>query len=192
MVRLVIPVESFDGERSQIFELLGRAPEFVVVDISDDGRVAPLTFERNMSEHFGGHEVAGNLVIRIGPDALVVKGMGPKGLSAFDSSGIAVFAGPVTSVSEAIEAYAGHGSASGDMKRVEVIAISAGFDAHKEDLASLGLTSDCYSEIGKRLSNLGKKVFGVLEGGYSGENIARDLNELIRALEGRERSKRSG
>jgi acetoin utilization deacetylase AcuC-like enzyme len=78
-----------------------------------------------------------------------------------------------------------------DMKRVEVIAISAGFDAHKGDLASLGLTSDCYREIGKRLRNLDKRVFGVLEGGYSGENIARDLNELIGGLEGRERSERS-
>jgi acetoin utilization deacetylase AcuC-like enzyme len=78
-----------------------------------------------------------------------------------------------------------------DMKRIEVIAISAGFDAHNGDLASLGLTSDCYREIGKRLRSLGKKVFGVLEGGYSGENIARDLNELIRGLEGRELSERS-
>jgi acetoin utilization deacetylase AcuC-like enzyme len=78
-----------------------------------------------------------------------------------------------------------------DMKRVEVIAISAGFDAHKGDLASLGLTSDCYREIGKRLRNLGKRVFGVLEGGYSGENIARDLNEFIGGLEHRERSERS-
>jgi acetoin utilization deacetylase AcuC-like enzyme len=78
-----------------------------------------------------------------------------------------------------------------NMKRVEVIAISAGFDAHRGDLASLGLTSDCYREIGKRLRSLGKRVFGVLEGGYSGENIARDLNELIGGLEGRERSERS-
>jgi acetoin utilization deacetylase AcuC-like enzyme len=77
------------------------------------------------------------------------------------------------------------------MKRVEVIAISAGFDAHKRDLASLGLTSDCYREIGKILRSLGKRVFGVLEGGYSGENIARDLNELIGGFEGRERSERS-
>lgn len=78
-----------------------------------------------------------------------------------------------------------------DMKRIEVIAISAGFDGHKGDLASLGLTSDCYREIGKRLRSLGKRVFGVLEGGYSGENIARDLNELIGGLEGREHSERS-
>jgi acetoin utilization deacetylase AcuC-like enzyme len=76
------------------------------------------------------------------------------------------------------------------MKRVELIAILAGFDAHKGDLASLGLTSD-HREIGKRLGSSGKKVFGVLEGGNLDENIARNLNELIGALEDRERSKRS-
>ena len=70
-----------------------------------------------------------------------------------------------------------------EMKRVEVIAISAGFDAHKGDLASLGLTSDCYREIGRRIRNQGKKVFGVLEGGYSAENIAFDVNQLIQGLE---------
>jgi acetoin utilization deacetylase AcuC-like enzyme len=70
-----------------------------------------------------------------------------------------------------------------EMKRIEVIAISAGFDAHKGDLASLGLTSDCYREIGRRIRNQGKKVFGVLEGGYSAENIAFDVNQLIQGLE---------
>jgi predicted Fe-Mo cluster-binding NifX family protein len=38
MVRLVIPIESFDIERSVIFPHFGRAPEFAVVDLSDDGR----------------------------------------------------------------------------------------------------------------------------------------------------------
>jgi predicted Fe-Mo cluster-binding NifX family protein len=79
MIRLVILVENFDGERSQIFEHFGRAPEFAVVDISDDGRIASLTSERNMREHFGGHGAAKNLVTRIDPDALVVKGLGPRG-----------------------------------------------------------------------------------------------------------------
>jgi acetoin utilization deacetylase AcuC-like enzyme len=130
----------------------------------------------------GGQDAAGDLVIRIGPDAHVVKGIGPRGLAAFDSSAVTVFAEPVNSVSEAIETYVGRGLASGDTKRVEVISISAGFDAHKVDLALLGLTLDCYREIGKKPSSLGKNDFGVLEGGYSGENIARDLNELIGVL----------
>jgi len=65
----------------------------------------------------------------------------------------------------------------------EVVAISAGFDAHKGDLASLGLTSECYREIGRMVAALGKPVFAVLEGGYIGENVSRDIHELIKGLE---------
>ncbi len=70
-----------------------------------------------------------------------------------------------------------------NMKNVDAIGISAGFDAHKGDLASLGLTSECYRKIGRKISALGKKVFGVLEGGYIGENIGMDIHELIQGLE---------
>jgi acetoin utilization deacetylase AcuC-like enzyme len=71
-----------------------------------------------------------------------------------------------------------------DTENIALIGISAGFDAHHGDLASLGLTSNCYREIGKRIRDLGKEVFGVLEGGYSGKNVASDLHQLIRGLEG--------
>ncbi|MEM1525453.1 MAG: histone deacetylase [Nitrososphaerales archaeon] len=71
-----------------------------------------------------------------------------------------------------------------DLKDIEIVGISAGFDAHKGDIASLSLTPNCYKEIGKMIRNLGKEVFGVLEGGYIGENIAIDLHQLIQSLEG--------
>ncbi|MGD9131196.1 MAG: histone deacetylase [Candidatus Bathyarchaeota archaeon] len=70
-----------------------------------------------------------------------------------------------------------------DMENVEVVAISAGFDAHQGDLASLGLTYEGYREIGRRVGALGKPVFGVLEGGYIGEYVGRDLHELISGIE---------
>jgi len=72
-----------------------------------------------------------------------------------------------------------------DMKTIEVVGISAGFDAHQGDLASLGLSSEGYREIGRKVSALGKPTFGVLEGGYIGENIGMDLHELIQGLEGK-------
>jgi len=67
----------------------------------------------------------------------------------------------------------------------ELIGISAGFDCHKGDLASLDLTSNCFKEIGKMIKALGKPVFGVLEGGYIGENVGKDLHNLIQGLEGK-------
>jgi acetoin utilization deacetylase AcuC-like enzyme len=70
-----------------------------------------------------------------------------------------------------------------DMTNVEVVGISAGFDAHQGDLASLGLTHEGYREIGRKVGALGKPVFGVLEGGYIGEYVGRDLHELISGIE---------
>jgi acetoin utilization deacetylase AcuC-like enzyme len=70
-----------------------------------------------------------------------------------------------------------------DMANVEVVAISAGFDAHQGDLASLGLTHEGYREIGRKVGALEKPVFGVLEGGYIGEYVGRDLHELISGIE---------
>jgi len=70
-----------------------------------------------------------------------------------------------------------------DMTNVEVVGISAGFDAHQGDLASLGLTYEGYREIGRRVGALGKPVFGVLEGGYVGEDVGRDIHELISGIE---------
>jgi acetoin utilization deacetylase AcuC-like enzyme len=70
-----------------------------------------------------------------------------------------------------------------DVDRVEIVAVSAGFDAHAGDLASLGLTENCYREIGKRLATLARPTFFVLEGGYSGENIGNDVDQLLKGLE---------
>jgi len=72
-----------------------------------------------------------------------------------------------------------------NMKTIEVVGISAGFDAHQGDLASLGLSSEGYREIGRKVNALERPAFGVLEGGYVGENISMDLHELIQGLEGK-------
>jgi acetoin utilization deacetylase AcuC-like enzyme len=70
-----------------------------------------------------------------------------------------------------------------EIENIKVVAISAGFDAHQGDLASLGLTHEGYREIGRRVGALRKPVFGVLEGGYIGEYVGRDLHELISGIE---------
>jgi acetoin utilization deacetylase AcuC-like enzyme len=70
-----------------------------------------------------------------------------------------------------------------NVESIEVVGISAGFDAHQGDLASLGLGVKCYREIGRKVGTLRKSTFCVLEGGYIGENISRDVHELIQGLE---------
>ena len=69
-----------------------------------------------------------------------------------------------------------------NMSKFEVVAVSAGFDTHAGDLASLGLTEKCYREIGKRITSLNKPTFFILEGGYSGENIGKDIDELLKGF----------
>jgi len=67
-----------------------------------------------------------------------------------------------------------------DMQKIEVVAVSAGFDAYAGDLASLGLTEKTYGKIGEILASLGKPVFFVLEGGYVGENVGKSIDELLK------------
>ena len=70
-----------------------------------------------------------------------------------------------------------------DLNGVEVVAVSAGFDTHVGDLASLGLTEKGYGGIGKRIASLNRPTFFVLEGGYNGEHVGRDIDEILRNFE---------
>ena len=65
----------------------------------------------------------------------------------------------------------------------EVVAVSAGFDTHAGDLASLGLTMKGYQSIGKRIAALERPTFFVLEGGYAGEHLGKDIDQLLRSHE---------
>lgn len=69
-----------------------------------------------------------------------------------------------------------------DFEKIEVIAVSAGFDACAGDLASLGLTTESYGKIGSMLSAFRKPTFFVLEGGYVGENIGKAVDELLKSF----------
>ncbi len=73
-----------------------------------------------------------------------------------------------------------------DLDKIEVVAVSAGFDGHDGDLASLGLTEKTYRKIGERIGILDKHTFFVLEGGYLGENIGRDVDQLLNDLESKQ------
>ena len=69
------------------------------------------------------------------------------------------------------------------LEMFDVIAVSAGFDAHLNEIASLELTDECYFNIGRILRSLDKKVFCVLEGGYSPDVMSRGIDLLIQGLE---------
>jgi len=71
-----------------------------------------------------------------------------------------------------------------DMKQVEVIAISAGFDAHENDpMASLALSTECYRKIGRKIGSLNLPIFATLEGGYNPKDLGRNIDEFLQGLE---------
>jgi acetoin utilization deacetylase AcuC-like enzyme len=72
-----------------------------------------------------------------------------------------------------------------DIGKFEAVAVSCGFDTHLGDLASLGLVEQDYFEIGKRVGRLKKPAFFVLEGGYVGEKVGLDIDNLLRGYEGK-------
>ncbi|MEM2884112.1 MAG: hypothetical protein QXN08_01120 [Nitrososphaerales archaeon] len=67
--------------------------------------------------------------------------------------------------------------------RFEVVAVSAGFDTYRGDLASLNLTESTYRKIGRLIKSLNKPTFFVLEGGYLGEELGRSIHNLITGFE---------
>jgi acetoin utilization deacetylase AcuC-like enzyme len=70
-----------------------------------------------------------------------------------------------------------------DLARFEAVAVSAGFDTHTRDLASLGLTENSYTEIGRKIATLKKPTFFILEGGYMGEKNGHDIDQLLKGYE---------
>lgn len=70
-----------------------------------------------------------------------------------------------------------------DIKKFEVVAVSCGFDTHLGDLASLGLVDADYLQIGKRIGCFKKDTFFVLEGGYVGEKVGSDIDNLLKGYE---------
>lgn len=70
-----------------------------------------------------------------------------------------------------------------DFGKVEVVAVSCGFDTHVGDLASLNLVEPDYWQIGKRIAQMKKPAFFVLEGGYVGEKVGSDIDSLLRGFE---------
>jgi acetoin utilization deacetylase AcuC-like enzyme len=64
----------------------------------------------------------------------------------------------------------------------ECVAVSAGFDSHSGDLASLGLTEGSYYEIGRKIASLERPTFFVLEGGYSGKQLGIDIVSFLRGF----------
>lgn len=65
----------------------------------------------------------------------------------------------------------------------DVVAVSAGFDGHKDDpLLQLNLTSNSYYEVGKLLSSNFRNIFACLEGGYNTEVLPHCVSAFLMGI----------
>jgi acetoin utilization deacetylase AcuC-like enzyme len=68
----------------------------------------------------------------------------------------------------------------------DVVAVSAGFDAHHSDLLlELRLSANTYYKIGKLLSENFKNIFATLEGGYNTEVLPGCIHNFIDGINGK-------
>ncbi len=103
--RVVIPVEDESGLNAQIAEHFGRAPYFAVVELDDNGNVSSVKTVPNIGEHAGGMGQSHDHIVKLKPNAIIVYGMGPRGLSAFQDAGVAVLRADVNTVTGVVAAY---------------------------------------------------------------------------------------
>ena len=105
-VTIVIPVEDANGLNAKLSGHFGRAPYFVVVELDENGKILGLQTVTNKSEHFGGTGLPSETILRLRPNAVITYGMGPRALSMFQNSNVAVLQANLNIVKGVIEAYA--------------------------------------------------------------------------------------
>ena len=103
--RIVVPVADENGLNAQLAEHFGRAPYFAVVDLDENGEVSNVKAVPNVGEHVGGSGQTHDHVLELKPNAIIVYGMGPRGLSTFQNAGVAVLSANADTVREVIAAY---------------------------------------------------------------------------------------
>ncbi len=67
----------------------------------------------------------------------------------------------------------------------DVVAVSAGFDAHKNDLLlELNLSLNSFYDIGTILRENFDNIFGVLEGGYDTDILPKGIENFVAGING--------
>ena len=103
--RIVVPAASQDGLTAHLAEHFGRAPYFAVVDLNDNGEVENVKTVSNLPHGTGRMGQPHDVVLGLQPTAIIAYGMGHRGISSFQSVGIAVLRANANTVSEVIAAY---------------------------------------------------------------------------------------
>ena len=104
-VRIVVPTVDNNGLNAQLAEHFGRTPYFVVVEVDDKGQVVNQKTVANVGEHFGGSGRRADFILQLKPNVIITYGMGPRGLSIYQSAKVAVLRANANTVKQVIDAY---------------------------------------------------------------------------------------
>jgi predicted Fe-Mo cluster-binding NifX family protein len=103
--RIVIPAIDESGLNAHLAEHFGRAPYFAVVELDEKGEVADVKTVPNVGEHAGGTGQTHDHILELRPNAIIVYGMGPRGLIGFQNAGVAVLRATANTVKDVVVAY---------------------------------------------------------------------------------------
>ena len=104
-IRIAVPVEDEGGLEARLAEHFGRAPYFALVELGEKAEILSVRTVSNYGEHFGGKGHVHDAILKEGPKAIIVRGMGPRGLSAFQDAGVAVLRASADRVKDLITLY---------------------------------------------------------------------------------------
>ena len=106
-MRVVIPVVDESGLDAQISAHFGRTPFFAVIDLDENGQMIEQKTVPNAGEHFGGGGRRADFILNLKPSVIIAYGMGPRGLSIYQSERVAVLKANSHKVKDVIMAYNG-------------------------------------------------------------------------------------
>lgn len=102
--KIVVPTENQEGINAIVAEHFGRTPYFTVVEL-DNGKIVTVSTVTNTSEHVGGVGTAFEQIIALEPKAILVNGMGPRGIMNFNNAGVKVLRANAQVVNKLVESY---------------------------------------------------------------------------------------
>ena len=101
--RVLIPTDDQDGKI--VAGHFGRALCFAVFDLDNFNTIVEQAVHDNTGAHRGGRGHAHDNVLSFNPDAVIVSGMGPRGIQSFQDAKVAVLRADSSSVEEVLESY---------------------------------------------------------------------------------------
>jgi predicted Fe-Mo cluster-binding NifX family protein len=103
--RIIVPTDDQQGLNARLAEHFGRAPYYTIIELDENGEVSNLKTVPNVGEHAGGMGFSHDHILNYKPNALIVYGMGPRGLNTFQGAGVAVLRANADTVGKVISAY---------------------------------------------------------------------------------------